>query len=279
MGPQNVMLLVLAAPCALSQTLPALRLRGVFAMNIDSGSNPGKAVHLYATQDIADLSSYSIGIANNGGGTDGSEFSLSGAAAAGDNIIVVRESLTPLVTSHLCSSQFQRQIIGSSKVSQNGDDAIELFHDTGSGPQLVDTFGDNSVDGTGQPWEYSQSWAYRQTLSSSGTFDVRCQPCSPVADICGVVASRLSARRVALWGRWPSGPSAGWAAPRPSASTPSPRSRPTARTRCAQSHCHQHHRCRRRLRLLPGSELWSSLVGKSPSLALCCMGTSGALST
>ena len=148
MGPQNVMLLVLAAPCALSQTLPALRLRGVFAMNIDSGSNPGKAVHLYATQDIADLSNYSIGIANNGGGTDGSEFSLSGAAAAGDNIIVVRESLTPLVTSHLCSSQFQRQIIGSSKVSQNGDDAIELFHDTGSGPQLIDTFGvsDGHID-------------------------------------------------------------------------------------------------------------------------------------
>ena len=153
-------------------SLPALHLRGVFAMNIDSGSNPGKAVHLYATQDIADLSSYSIGIANNGGGTDGSEFSLSGAAAAGDNIIVVRESLTPLVTSHLCGSQFQRQIIGSSKVSQNGDDAIELFHDTGSGPQLIDTFGDNSVDGTGQPWEYSQSWAYRQTLSFSGAFDV-----------------------------------------------------------------------------------------------------------
>lgn len=171
MGPQNVMLLVLAAPCALSQTLPALRLRGVFAMNIDSGSNPGKAVHLYATQDIADLSSYSIGIANNGGGTDGSEFSLSGAAAAGDNIIVVRESLTPLVTSHLCGSQFQRQIIGSSKVSPNGDDAIELFHDTGSGPQLIDTFGDNSVDGTGQPWEYSQSWAYRHALSA-GAFNL-----------------------------------------------------------------------------------------------------------
>ena len=162
-----MLLLAMATPCALSQALPALRLRGVFAMSSDSGSNPGKAIHLYATQDIADLSNYSVSIAS----TNGSEFSLSGAANAGDNIIVVRDSLTPLVTSHLCGSQFQRQIIGSSKVSQNGDDAIELFHDTGSGPQLVDTFGDNSVDGTGQPWEYSQSWAYRHALSA-GAFNL-----------------------------------------------------------------------------------------------------------
>ena len=30
-----------------------------------------KAIHLVATDDIADLSAYGIGAANNGGGTDG----------------------------------------------------------------------------------------------------------------------------------------------------------------------------------------------------------------
>ena len=142
-----------------------MRLRGVFALG---DANTGKAVHLYATQDIADLSNYSIGIANNGGGTDGPEFRLSGAARAGDDIIVVRDSLAPLVTSHLCGSKFEQQLVGTSKISQNGNDAVELFHDAGSGMRVVDTFGDISVDGTGQPWEYAQSWAYRHTLSGGG---------------------------------------------------------------------------------------------------------------
>ena len=39
------------------------------------GGNP-KGVELYATQDIPDLASYGLGVANNGGGTDGVETTL-----------------------------------------------------------------------------------------------------------------------------------------------------------------------------------------------------------
>ena len=40
-----------------------------------SGGVP-KAVELYARTDIADLSTFGIGAANNGGGTDGQEFTF-----------------------------------------------------------------------------------------------------------------------------------------------------------------------------------------------------------
>ena len=47
----------------------ALRLRGV--MDFDLSGSDGKAFHLYAQQDIPDLSVFGIGVANNGGGSDG----------------------------------------------------------------------------------------------------------------------------------------------------------------------------------------------------------------
>ena len=64
-----------------------LLITGVFDGPL-SGGTP-KGIELYATGDIADLSAYGVGTANNGGGTDGSEFTLSGSASAGDYIYVV----------------------------------------------------------------------------------------------------------------------------------------------------------------------------------------------
>ena len=41
--------------------------------------------------DIADLSNYGIGVANNGGGTDGEEYVLpEGSAVAGQHILIAR---------------------------------------------------------------------------------------------------------------------------------------------------------------------------------------------
>ena len=112
-----------------------------------------KGVELYAVEDIADLSVYGLGSANNGGGTDGEEFSFpADAVAAGTHIYVATETagfesffgFTPNYTS------------GSMAI--NGDDAIELFLN-GS---VIDVFGDINVDGSGQPWDYVDGWAYRK---------------------------------------------------------------------------------------------------------------------
>jgi len=134
-----------------------LELAGVLDLGLSS--NSGKAVHLRATAAIADLSTYGIGVANNGGGTDGVEYVFPAAAvAAGDEILVVRDSLAMASYFGSCFGSWDHVFVDpGSSISQNGDDAIELF----LGTTVIETFGDINVDGTGQPWEYLDSWAYK----------------------------------------------------------------------------------------------------------------------
>ncbi len=132
------------------------------------GPLPGglpKAVELYAVTDIADLSSYGIGSANNGDGSDGEEFTLSGSATAGDYIYIATES-----TEFNNFFGFAPDLTSGTAVNVNGDDAIELFE---SGV-VVDVFGDIDTDGTGEPWEYLDGWAYRvdETGPDGSTFNI-----------------------------------------------------------------------------------------------------------
>jgi hypothetical protein len=128
-----------------------------------AGGTP-KAIELYVTEDIDDLSTLAIGSANNGGGSKGPEFTFPGdTAMAGDFIYLAMEAVEfenyfafpPTYTHH-------------SALSINGDDAIEVFRDG----QVIDTFGQIDLSGTGQPWEYMDGWAYRvdQTGPDGSTF-------------------------------------------------------------------------------------------------------------
>lgn len=111
-----------------------------------------KAVELYAVRDIADLSAYGVGSANNGGGSDGQEFTFpADSATAGDFIYVASES-----TGFTGFFGFAPDYT-STALAINGDDAIELFFDT----EVVDVFGDINLDGTGEPWDHLDGWAYR----------------------------------------------------------------------------------------------------------------------
>jgi hypothetical protein len=120
-----------------------------------TGGTP-KGVELYATANIADLSVYGLGSANNGGGSDGEEFTFpADAAVAGQYIYVATDD-----ASFVEFFGFSPTYI-SGAMAINGDDAIELFFD-GS---VVDVFGDINVDGNGEPWEYLDGWAYRNNGS------------------------------------------------------------------------------------------------------------------
>ncbi|MAF71680.1 MAG: nuclease [Alteromonas sp.] len=123
-----------------------------------------KAVELYVVNDIADLSVYGIGTANNGGGTDGVEFTFpADSASAGSNIYVASE-IDGFTTFFGSAPDYD-----SSAMGINGDDAIELFQNDA----VVDTFGAIDVDGSGETWEYTDGWAYRKDgeTANSGTFD------------------------------------------------------------------------------------------------------------
>ncbi len=108
-----------------------------------------KAVEFYVVNDIANLSAWGFGSANNAGGTDGQEFTFSGSANAGDFLYVASEAtgftnffgFAPTAT--------------AGAASINGDDAIELFQ----GGAVVDVFGEiSAAPGT---WNYADGWAYR----------------------------------------------------------------------------------------------------------------------
>ncbi|MCP4536787.1 MAG: ExeM/NucH family extracellular endonuclease [Chloroflexi bacterium] len=112
-----------------------------------------KAVEFYVLNDIADLSDYGFGSASNGGGTDGEEFTFPAVSAtAGDFIYVATEA-----TGFNNFFGFSPDYTDNLAPSINGDDAIELFYLD----SVVDVFGEINQDGSGQPWEYLDGWAYR----------------------------------------------------------------------------------------------------------------------
>ena len=116
-----------------------------------SGGVP-KAIEFFVLSDIGDPSDNRFGSANNGGGSDGQEFTFPAVSAtAGDFIYVASES-----TGFTSFFGFAPDYT-SGAAAINGDDAVELFN---SGV-VIDTFGDIDVDGTGDPWEYMDGWAYR----------------------------------------------------------------------------------------------------------------------
>ncbi len=116
-----------------------------------SGGVP-KAVEIYVVNNVGDLSIYGLGSANNGGGTDGQEFTFPAIGAiAGDYIYVASES------SGFNSFFGFAPDYTSGAMAINGDDAVELFQNGA----VVDVFGDINVDGSGQPWDHLDGWAYR----------------------------------------------------------------------------------------------------------------------
>ncbi len=115
------------------------------------GGNP-KGVELYVVNSISDLSTFGLGSANNGGGTDGQEFTFPAVSAAAGSYIYVTTDTAQFRTFFGFGAGYQ-----DGSMAINGDDAVELF----SNGSVADVFGDINVDGTGQPWEYLDSWAYR----------------------------------------------------------------------------------------------------------------------
>lgn len=117
-----------------------------------SGGTP-KVIEFYVINNISDLSVYGFGSANNGGGTDGEEFTFPAVSAtAGDFIYVAGDS-----AGFYDFFGFDADYRNVNAALINGDDAVELFMNG----NVVDIFGDINVDGSGQAWDYMDGWAYR----------------------------------------------------------------------------------------------------------------------
>ena len=132
-------------------------LQGIIDFDVPSAGSDGKALHLLVGNSyIPDLSIYGLGIVNNGGGTDGQEYTFpSLSVEAGSHILVARNP--DAMDEYMNASSNFDYVIYSEAMTQNGDDAIELFYNQ----EVIETFGDINVDGTGESWEYVDSWAYK----------------------------------------------------------------------------------------------------------------------
>ena len=116
-----------------------MMLQGIIDFSVPEAGSAGKAIHLLVTQDIEDLALYGIGVANNGGGTDGQEYTFPTATpTAGQHILVVRDQAA--MDAYMNASEIFDHVFvdESGSISQNGDDAIELYYLGG----VIEIFGD-----------------------------------------------------------------------------------------------------------------------------------------
>lgn len=139
----------------------SLVITGVFDGPLTGGTP--KVVEVYASTAIADLSQYSLEYYFNANVAPSTTTTLSGAAAAGD-FFYFTPNPAEFSTYFGLVSDFTGGLI-------NGDDSLLLQFNDGSGAVVVDQFGSPGTDGTGQPWEYLDGWAYRNNdTGPSSTF-------------------------------------------------------------------------------------------------------------
>ena len=163
---KKIILIGLITLVSLGSNANDLELKGIIDFDLISAGYTGKAIHLIVNNNITDLSDYGIGVANNGNGGDGQEFTFPNISLqAGDHLLLARDTSAMATYLNICYSDYDYVMLATNAISQNGNDAIELFKDS----VVIETFGDVNVDGTGTAWEYLDSWAYKDP-SGSVTF-------------------------------------------------------------------------------------------------------------
>ena len=159
-----------------------LALQGIGDINVAGagfGGNDGKFIHLVATADIADLSVYSLGSANNGGGTDGIEFTFEAVSInSGDHVMVLRniDAMTAWLGSEVYTTFAHVEVSGVANA--NGNDAVELFY-TADASTNIEAYGDLTFEGGTNfydlDWAFTDSWAYK---NDDGTWTTATPNCT-----------------------------------------------------------------------------------------------------
>jgi hypothetical protein len=143
----------------------AFRIKGV--MDFGLPSTNGKALHFVVHEDIADLSIYGVGVANNGGGTDGQEYTFPAiSVTAGQQVLLARN--VPALETYFgtCFVIFDHILDANTSINQNGNDAIELFKNG----LAIHTYGNLE----GEMQDYEDSWGFQFWGSNFTTASANC---------------------------------------------------------------------------------------------------------
>ena len=171
---------------------PALMITGVLKGDRNGSSWP-RIVELFAVRDIPNLAAYGLDIAQDGANSTQPDNALgangwNSMTPANPAMTLQKGQYLLVEYSNWANGQhnyefFGDQIPASSvdhkffrfhKTNQmSGDDPVVLYKrpdpNSNSGWAQIDIFGVNNQDGTGQPWEYTEGWAYRKNGRTSST--------------------------------------------------------------------------------------------------------------
>jgi len=128
-----------------------------------SGGTP-KVLELYASSDISDLSEYTLVRCGNGGACDDSPTVLPAESVSANSFIYITGTSSNVANFQTWFGFDADYSLGV--CNGNGDDAYALL----KSDNVVDRFGVEGVDGTGESWEYLDGWAYRNDNTAAGDF-------------------------------------------------------------------------------------------------------------
>ena len=160
------------------------------------GGNP-KMVELYAKTDIADASIFGFESANNGNAATGVEFNLPAVPLKAGEFIYITLNKTELEAyftytkdGETVNSLDGKKIYVDYTADINGDDALILYKND----IAVDYYGVVGTDGTGESWEYLDSYVERNfDKGPSTTYDLNEWTISSV-DGCGTTNEDCSVK-------------------------------------------------------------------------------------
>ncbi|TQD38571.1 T9SS type A sorting domain-containing protein [Haloflavibacter putidus] len=130
------------------------------------GGNP-KIVEIYA-QGTVDFSNYSLENQTNANTDWGNTLNLADLGTVTDDFVYVYADDASFSSEYPSASITLATT--SSVVNFNGDDRIRIIQDSNSA--VIDQYGEDSVDGTGEVWEYKDGYAKRNNgTTATGTFN------------------------------------------------------------------------------------------------------------
>ena len=142
-----------------------LSLKGIMDLTVPQGGSAGKAIHLVATDSIADLSVYGIGVANNANGGDGQEYTFPSISLNnGDHVLLARDSTAMSNYFDNCFTYFDVILPASNAISQNGNDAVELFFNGKYGPDLKNPIEHYFVKDISELIQKFNTWTFLKSL-------------------------------------------------------------------------------------------------------------------
>jgi hypothetical protein len=177
--------LLLTAALGLSGTTASANL---ILTGIVDGPLPGgspKAIELFATADIADLSGYGVELVSNDGNTAGViETAFSGSILAGEFYYVATEAVEFANVFGFAPN------ITTNDANHNGDDDFYIY---GPGNALIDVWGgSDGVDNSLTVADVLDSWAYRlDGTGPSTSFNEADWTVAPINSLDGLTAAEV----------------------------------------------------------------------------------------